>query len=213
MAQRLNRVTTTIGETSQRTNEASELAAAADASTRRGVDQMRALGEAMRRIQAAGTEMATTLDVINKIAFETNLLALNASVEAARAGDAGRGFSIVAQEVRNLANRCAEAAASTSGMIDRARGSADSSSQMATVATACLDEINAATAKVSTILAAIAATSATQAEEMRTVFADTGRVQDVTDGNTASAGQLASMAREGSAQSASLQELLGKFRC
>ena len=91
------------------------------------VDAMNAIGESSSKI-------AKTLQVIDKIAFQTNILALNAAVEAARAGEAGMGFAVVAEEVRNLAQRCAAASEEISALIEQSVGNSDTGrARMATL--------------------------------------------------------------------------------
>ncbi|MFB3825584.1 MAG: methyl-accepting chemotaxis protein [Bryobacteraceae bacterium] len=100
----------------------------------RSVEQM---AGSMREITDSGHKIRRIIKVIDEIAFQTNILALNAAVEAARAGEAGMGFAVVAEEVRNLAQRCAQAAADTAGLIEEsiARSQAGNT---------CLDEVAAA---------------------------------------------------------------------
>ena len=81
--------------------------------------KMERLMEATRNIDRSSNEIGTVIRTIEDIAFQTNILALNASVEAARAGDAGKGFSVVADEVRNLASKSAQAAQNTNSLISR----------------------------------------------------------------------------------------------
>lgn len=86
------------------------VAQAAAVSARESADVVTQAEGAMQRIEQASQKISNIIGVIDQIAFQTNLLALNAGVEAARAGEAGKGFAVVAQEVRELAQRSAQAA-------------------------------------------------------------------------------------------------------
>lgn len=98
--------------------EASSLSQKAREAAENGVGQMDTMVESMNEINKSSNEIRQVIDVIDNIAFQTNILALNAAVEAARAGEAGMGFAVVADEVKNLANRSAEAAKETTDLIE-----------------------------------------------------------------------------------------------
>jgi methyl-accepting chemotaxis protein len=104
---------------SQAATVAGQTRSAAD----KGAQAMGRMESAINEIQKSATEIAKIIKVIDEIAFQTNLLALNAAVEAARAGEAGKGFAVVAEEVRNLAQRSAEAAKNTQNLVGGAAAS------------------------------------------------------------------------------------------
>lgn len=107
-----------IQQTTQNTKEAVILAEKAKDGAANGVQEMKKLLESMVELERSSTEVSKIIKVIDDIAFQTNILSLNAAVEAARAGEAGKGFAVVAEEVRNLAQRSAQAAKDTASLIE-----------------------------------------------------------------------------------------------
>lgn len=107
-----------IQQTTQNTKEAVVLAEQAKEDAAQGVEKMQRLLKSMMELEKSSNEVSKIIKVIDDMAFQTNILSLNAAVEAARAGDAGKGFAVVAEEVRNLAQRSAQAAKDTSALID-----------------------------------------------------------------------------------------------
>ncbi len=110
----------------------------------KGLTQVKEMNEAMGAVRSSSGEIAKIVKTIDEIAFQTNILALNAAVEAARAGEAGAGFAVVAEEVRNLAQRSAEAARETSdkiaGAVDRSQHGVNYSEQVAEEFNSIADE-------------------------------------------------------------------------
>lgn len=110
-------------------------------SAEKGSDQMDNMVRAVEDMNKAGSQIEKVIKVIEDIAFQTNILALNASVEAARAGESGKSFSVVAEEVRVLASKCAEAAQETAALVKNTLEKADLSLKIATGTSVSLKEI------------------------------------------------------------------------
>ena len=115
----LEEITTTVADSSRRAEEAGQLVAKTRDNAERSGEVVKEAIEAMSAIENSSGQIANIIGVIDEIAFQTNLLALNAGVEAARAGDAGKGFAVVATEVRELAQRSANAAKEIKSLITK----------------------------------------------------------------------------------------------
>ena len=117
----LEEITSLIRQTTQRANEMAKISNETKQSAQDGMKLTNKTSTAMQEIENASTTINEAVTVIENIAFQTNILSLNAAVEAATAGEAGKGFAVVAAEVRNLASRSAEAARTIKNLVDEAQ--------------------------------------------------------------------------------------------
>ena len=174
----------------------------------KGQSAMKALNTAMEKIKNSSDETAKIIKTIDEIAFQTNLLALNAAVEAARAGDAGKGFAVVAEEVRNLAQRSAEAAKGTADLIDGAKQNSDLGVQATGEVSAILEEVVSGIIEVSDTINNLSRSADDQARSVAEVNTAVGQMDAVTQSNAAGAEESASAAEEMSAQAGEMKSLV-----
>ena len=182
--------------------------------------------EAMSGIKAASADVSRILGTIDEIAFQTNLLALNAAVEAARAGESGKGFAVVAEEVRNLAQRSAQAAKETAGMIETSIQRSDAGVAITEKVTNSLETVAASSAQLEGRLREILGHAQLSAEQMQQIAAATqeqsqgitqlgtafSQIDQTTQCNAASAEEGAAAAQELSAQATVLREGVAELR-
>ncbi len=214
----LEETTSALEEMSSMTRKTAETAAAANAlSTQtkaaadKGNQAMLKMSDAINEIQKSAGETAKIIKVIDEIAFQTNLLALNAAVEAARAGEAGKGFAVVAEEVRNLAMRSAEAAKSTSALIEGSVQSARNGVAISTDVAQTLGEITTAAGKVNELIGEIASASREQSQGIGQVNTAMSQMNQVTQSAAANAEESAAASEELSSQSEQLQSIVGEL--
>lgn len=149
--------------------QAHGLAASAQAISKKGAIKMEELVGAMEEIRSSNREIVSIIELIDDIASQTNMLSLNAATEAARAGNYGQGFSVVAEEVRSLAVRCAEAAHATADLIEKAKNNIATGTDISRETRESLAEILDAVTKGKELLSAIAAAGNEQARKVTLV--------------------------------------------
>jgi len=206
--QEMSSMTGRNAESAGRTND---LARQTRAASEKGVADMQAMSSAMDALKLSSGEIAKIIKTIDEIAFQTNILALNAAVEAARAGEAGMGFAVVAEEVRNLAQRSAQAARETADKIEGAIASTARGVELSAKVSAGLKEIFDQARQMDELAAEVAAGSKEQSQGVLQINSAVEQMDAVTQHTAASAEECASAAEELNAQAESMNETVGKL--
>ena len=208
----MQELTTIVQGNAENTEDAMTVVKSAMAVAKEGGHIVTSAISAMRAINDSSNRIADIISVIDDIAFQTNLLALNASVEAARAGEQGMGFSVVATEVRNLAQRSADAAKQISELIEGSVKEVRSGAQFVNETGNALTEIVNNIHKVSVIVDHIAVSSNEQSQGINQVNKAVTQIDDITQQNAELAQQAAAGSVAMSEQSSRLIEMLDFFK-
>ncbi len=192
----LAQVRSMANETLEHARELKRLAQHARGTAAEGASQVQLMNETMASIKSAGADVVKVNKLINEIAFQTNILALNAAIEAARAGEAGLGFAVVAEEVRNLAGRCAEAARETAEKIQNSIGAGERGAAIAGQVAGKLEDIVAATRRLDELVLSVAQASERHNEGIAQVNGAANRMNRALQSTAANAATDATRARE-----------------
>lgn len=200
-----------LQQTSENTSRATDIAQRASNASDKGSHEMKEMMDSMKQIKDSSGELSKIIKVIDDIAFQTNLLSLNAAVEAARAGEAGAGFAVVAEEVRNLAQRSAKAAQDTTEIIEKNVKMSESGVTVAQRVQEALQEINTQSNELSKLIDQINSASKEQTQGITQINQAVSQMEQVTQQNAANAEETASSSEEMSAQAESLNEIVGQL--
>jgi methyl-accepting chemotaxis protein len=208
----LNQLSTQINLNAGNATQAKDLTLKAQKETNIGSHKMKEMIAAMVDISASSQSISQFINTIDEIAAQTNLLALNAAIEAARAGEQGRGFAVVADEVRNLAARSTKAAAETAQLISGAVEKTQIGSAIASQTAESLKNVTESISQASELVELIASASSEQATGANVINDGVGEIDSVTQQNNDAAQGSAAAAEQLSHQAIQLQEMLTRFK-
>jgi len=197
-----------VKQNSENTQEADSLARNVKNSVDNSIVESEKMVKAMEKLEKSNEEIAKIIKLIDEIAFQTNILALNAAVEAARAGDAGKGFAVVAEEVRNLAQKSAQATKDTEVIIDVNITSSREAIEASSLINTHIKDIDIQAAKLMNLLDEISVASKEQAQGIEQIDKAIQQMEIVIQSNASTAEESASASRELSGQAASVKDIV-----
>jgi len=208
----LDEITATVRTAAERANEARQMVAETKTSANRSGEIVRSAVDAMGRIEGSSQKISQIISVIDEIAFQTNLLALNAGVEAARAGEAGRGFAVVAQEVRELAQRSANAAKEIKTLISASAAEVDTGVGLVRSTGEALLEIEALVNRVNESVNTIATAAKEQATGLAEINTSVNHMDQMTQQNAAMVEETSAAGQSLAEESYNLRQLLSRLK-
>jgi methyl-accepting chemotaxis protein len=204
-------ITANVVNSTKRTEEARSVASHANTSANQSSEVVSRAEEAMRRIESSSQQISNIIGVIDEIAFQTNLLALNAGVEAARAGEAGKGFAVVAQEVRELAQRSANAAKEIKALIQNSSTEVAGGVDLVRKTGEALRTIGGFITEMNTHMDAIALSAKEQATGLSEVNHAVNSMDQTTQQNAAMVEESNAASAALASEAAKLRELIAHF--
>lgn len=208
----VTQLTSQTRSSAENAKKASDLSARTLDGSKKGREMMNELWTAMIQIKSGADNISKIIKAIDEIAFQTNLLSLNAAVEAARAGRHGKGFAVVAAEVKILSDRSAKAARETAEMIQESINRTAQGANLAEKTVAAFSEISDSVDNVAKLMREVATASEEQTLALAEVEKSVQQIEQVTQRNANSSEETASASTELAGQAESIGEMVGKFK-
>jgi methyl-accepting chemotaxis protein len=210
-ASSMEQISVTIRNNAANTNRANELGSSARAAAEKGGSCVQSAVSAMEEIRRSSSEISKILSAINELAFQSNLLAVNASIEAAHAGDSGRSFAVVASEIRHLAQRSTESAREIERLIAASLERVDKGAELVNRSGEAITQIIDSVTNVSRIVNEIATASNQQSQGVEHVSSAMNKVDSVVHANSSKTHELSKTAQQLAALATGLSDTLTHF--
>ncbi|MDO8359948.1 MAG: methyl-accepting chemotaxis protein [Devosia sp.] len=207
----MEQLATTVVDNAKRAEAASTRARSVSKTAEETGEVMQKSNEAMERISSSSSKISNIIGMIDDIAFETNLLALNASVEAARAGDAGKGFAVVAVEVRRLAQSAAGASSEVKALIEQSANEVIGGSRLVAEATQKLVSMLDGVRESATLIEGIAQATQEQSSAISEVTTAVRQMDEMTQHNAALVEETNAAIEQTEAQASELDRIVEVF--
>jgi len=208
----LDQITANVSNSAQRTNDARKLTGQANENAKKSGEVVANAVAAMQKIVQSSTQISSIIGVIDEIAFQTNLLALNAGVEAARAGEAGKGFAVVAQEVRELAQRSAQAAKEIKELIRNSGNEVENGVKLVSETGTALKSIEEMIDEINHHVESIATSSREQSTGMSEVNVAVNQMDQVTQQNAAMVEETNAASATLASEASRMKQLMSQFK-
>ncbi|EDF8717875.1 HAMP domain-containing protein [Salmonella enterica] len=208
----MEQITATVKNTADHTSEATKLSAGAASVVKNNGEMMNQVTQKMRVINDTANRMSDIINIIDSIAFQTNILALNAAVEAARAGEHGRGFAVVAGEVRQLAQKSASSASEIRNLIEDSTSQTQEGMHLVEKASALINGMVDNVEEMDVILREIGQASREQTDGISQINSAIGLIDAATQQNSCLVEESVAAAASLNEQALHLKELVNVFR-
>lgn len=212
VAEMVNKMAVSLEDKAKEAEETVKMAEGAAAVMMDGNAKMQELKEAIGEIEKCSNEIHNIIGTIEDIANQTNLLSLNASIEAARAGDAGRGFAVVAEQVKNLAEESANAAGETKKLIETTVAAVRKGISFADVTAESMNSVISKAQESIGMMNKISVELREEVTNMYQIDSDVARVAEIVDNNSATSEETAAVSQQQTAQVATMVQMLEQFK-